>query len=294
MPILKENEEYYKCNICAKQAFYRCAICHTNYCYEHIRFGRLYGYKISTKNEYYCVACWRIERNNILKYKTTKIEMLSGFRKLGIEEGNSLLIQSSVSSFGYIEDGAESLIDILLMIIGKKGAMVMPAFTPDADYFHPVSSRAHKSCGILCELFRKRKSSVRSNNPSLSFSAKGKLAVQIINNAIQYDKINENSPAARIMNKNGKVLMLGVEFNNNIPLILAENIFTGNNSCGKNYFKFETIARRLKSYKEMIIGEALCRSININEMVSSAGELLKNNSKYFKCLHSACSQCNVK
>nr|MBP7654419.1 AAC(3) family N-acetyltransferase [Candidatus Dependentiae bacterium] len=282
------------CQVCELTAEYQCAICRYYYCERHIRYGRLYGYNISKLNEYYCVACWRIERNNILKYKINKLKLISGLKKLEIKQGDTLFVQSSVSSFGSIEDGADALIDILLILIGKNGTLAMPSFTPFAKRFHPRSSLVDRSCGILPELFRKRYKTARSNNVKYSFASSGKYAVFIINNAIKYESLDELSPLQRIMNKSGKLLMLGVEFNNCIPLIFAENITSkhSGSSCGKKYFEIENDIRALNSYKEIIIGEALCRIMDIKELVELVKCRIIEKPNIFNCYNSNCAKCS--
>ncbi len=293
MPIINEIQGYIKCYSCKNQAFYECAICHNNFCREHIRYGKSRGYNIHSHNEYYCVACWRIERNTLLKTKTTKIQLITCLRKLGINAGDTLLVQTSVSSFGSIEGGAESIIDILLMLTGKQGTIVMPTFTPNAERFHVVSSRTHINCGVLCELFRKRKNTTRTNNPQFSFTAKGKFSVFIVNNAIKYEKLDELSPIQRIISKNGKIIMLGTEFDNCLPIIYAETISSkySNHSCGKMYKTVEKELKKLNSFKEIIIGEALCRSYDVKELTETVKIILIEKPSFFNCGHTQCPQC---
>lgn len=295
MPVLKEKDGIVECDIngCKLRAEFECAICKRRFCERHIRYGRLYGYNISKQNEYYCVACWRIERNNILKYKTSKLALISGLKKLGVAQNDTLLVQSSVSSFGYIEDGAETLIDIIMMLSGKKGTIVMPSFTPFAKRFHPKSSLVDKSCGILPELFRKRFKTARTNNLKYSFTAWGKWAVYIINNAIKYDKLDGLSPVQRVINKSGKILMLGSEFNNCIPIIFADITASQSSpeSCGKKYPELEPDIKKLSSYKEIIIGESLCRIADAGEIAELVKSKIFEKPNIFNCYNSNCVKC---
>jgi len=293
MPLLKSSDGLVKCEICDNLAEFECAICHNKFCNYHTRFGRLYGYEISKKNEYYCLACWRIERNNIRKYSISKLKFFQGLKELNISQGNNILVQSSVSAFGSIEDGAETIIDLLLIAVGKTGSIIMPTFTPNVKSFHPRSSRADKICGVLPELFRKRKGIARSNNMYLSFAASGKNAVYFINNAIKYERLDQLSPIQRLMNKNGKILLLGVEFNNCLAIQFAEIIHSKYNyhSCGKKYQTLETEIKNLKSYKEKMIGQALCRIFEISEIVELISNILKKSPNYFNCFQPQCKLC---
>jgi aminoglycoside N3'-acetyltransferase len=294
MSVLKEIDKKIKCSMCDNTAEYECAVCKRKVCDYHIRFGRLYGYNHSKFNEYYCIPCWRIERNNLLKHKVSKIEIFNKFKKLGIKQGDCLLVQSSISSFGNIENGAETLIDILMLMIGKrKGTLIMPTFTPHSIKFHPRSSITDPVCGKLCELFRKRAKTTRTDNSKISFTAYGKHAIYIINNAIKYDKLDELSPMKRIMNKNSKLLMLGTEFNNCLPIKFAETVIMKNKvSCGKRYIQIEPDIKKLSSYKEIVIGHSLCRIIDIKQIYELVSEKLMKNHSYFTCNVKGCPQCS--
>jgi len=145
----------------------------------------------------------------------------------------------------------------------------------------------------LPELLRRRAKSTRSNNHPLSFVATGKNAVFFINNAIKYETLDELSPIKRLIDKNGKLLMLGVEFNNCLPVIYADIIFSKNRqqSCGKKYYIVEDIAKNLQSYKELIIGEALCRVMNVGELVEAIIINLTQKPNLFNCYNNNCRKC---
>ena len=56
-----------------------------------------------------------------------KSDLIIEFRKLGIIEGMELEVHSSLSSFGYVEGGAETVIEALMACVGKTGSIFMPA-----------------------------------------------------------------------------------------------------------------------------------------------------------------------
>lgn len=56
-----------------------------------------------------------------------KNELIGEFKRIGITEGMELEVHSSLSSFGYIEGGAETVIEALIECVGECGSIFMPA-----------------------------------------------------------------------------------------------------------------------------------------------------------------------
>ena len=90
----------------------------------------------------------------------TKKDLIRIFRKIGIDKGMNLIVHSSLSSLGYVVNGANDVIDALLETIGKDGTLMMPSHTGDktdpADWKNPPlyaslrpppKTRSH--CGAL-------------------------------------------------------------------------------------------------------------------------------------------------
>ena len=55
---------------------------------------------------------------NVLFHRVTKKTIIKKLRQLGLKEGDSLCVHSSLSSLGYVVGGAESVIQALLEVIG--------------------------------------------------------------------------------------------------------------------------------------------------------------------------------
>ena len=64
----------------------------------------------------------------IEKQPLTQVEIEDGFRNIGLRRGMFLEVHSSLSSLGYVEGGANTVICALKNIIGEDGAIVMPTF----------------------------------------------------------------------------------------------------------------------------------------------------------------------
>ena len=61
------------------------------------------------------------------KRTITKEELKSALQKLGIEKGMTLEVHSSLSSFGELEGGAETVIDTIKELVTEEGSIFMPA-----------------------------------------------------------------------------------------------------------------------------------------------------------------------
>ena len=61
------------------------------------------------------------EQGNIL----TKQELIDQLHSIGVNEGDSLLVHSSLSKIGYVEGGAQTVVEALLETVGKNGNLLM-------------------------------------------------------------------------------------------------------------------------------------------------------------------------
>lgn len=151
-------------------------------------------------------------------------ELVEQVRGLGVARGGVLLVHTSFRALRPVEGGPERLVDALLEAIGPAGTLVMPSFTADDDApFFPGTTPAAPDLGIVAETFRRRPGVRRSDHP-FAFAAHGPLAAEITADPLPLPPHIPASPVGRVHDRDGQVLLLGVEQDSNTTLHLAELI----------------------------------------------------------------------
>ena len=101
--------------------------------------------------------------------------LLKGFRTIGLESGDTLLVHSSYKSFGGVEGGPKSVINALLQVLGGEGTLVMPTFNFDFCKGVPWDIRSTPShMGFITNLVRAYPDAKRVFHPIYSFAVLGK------------------------------------------------------------------------------------------------------------------------
>ncbi len=152
----------------------------------------------------------------------SKNDLKTAFRNVGIDSGDTLLVHSSLSKIGYVEDGPKTVVNALLEILGEQGNLLMPT-SPNAgyqlEYIKDLEQfdvkNAPSKLGAISEYFRKLSGVIRSTSPTEPVSAYGPDAEWLTSGHLgEITPYTENSPFRRIMEKNGKILYLGVSLDN--------------------------------------------------------------------------------
>jgi len=156
----------------------------------------------------------------------TKEDIVRAFKKLGIVEGDTVLIHSALSKVGKIEGSAQTVIDALEGIIGKKGTMVVPTlsqvdFTNSYKTWHMDKP---SDVGYLTEYFRKLPFVYRSNQETHSVAARGRLAYELTHEHTAYGPhicpfgwyaFADSSPWMKLYRMNAKIVFFGVQMRSN-------------------------------------------------------------------------------
>jgi aminoglycoside 3-N-acetyltransferase len=147
------------------------------------------------------------EIRNCNSYKT----IVNDLKNLGLKSNDTVMVHSSLSSMINVEFGAITFI-IALCDVLNEGNVLFPSFTYIQSNIDFTFSYNDSSCCVGCipETFRKLKNVVRSMHPTHSVCAFGKNAHEIIKDHILDDTpLGKNSPFNKMLNYNGKILMLG-------------------------------------------------------------------------------------
>ncbi len=184
----------------------------------------------------------------------TKYDLIDQFRRCGVGEGQTIMVHTSLKSLGFVVGGAETLIRSLLEIVGDSGTLMMPSQTwknldPSTGVHWEVSEeywpiiRDHWPAydkeitpaigmGVVAEVFRKWPGAKRSDHPARSVAAVGRYAEYLTSNHDLSNIFGEASPIAKLYELDGYVLLIGVGYDKNTSLHLAE---TRANFPGKKF-----------------------------------------------------------
>ncbi|MDB5553443.1 MAG: family N-acetyltransferase [Rhizobium sp.] len=168
-----------------------------------------------------------------------------GLRDLGLHEVTTVIVHTSLSAFGNIEGGAETLCAAIREVAGGPATIVMPGFTP--QLIHPscrlVGNHSIKTeiepadeipvfdegwtpvgrkIGKTAETFRKLHDTMRSSHPYTSFLANGPAASEIIRCHPLAYRLSEISPLGVLYDLDALILLLGVSWQQCTALHLAE------------------------------------------------------------------------
>ncbi|HSB67533.1 MAG TPA: AAC(3) family N-acetyltransferase [Anaerolineales bacterium] len=252
-------------------------------------------------------------------------DFVRGFRKLDIDRSCPVIVHASLSAFGEVNGGVESVLGALL---SSFETIVMPVFTyktmiipeigpPDnaivygsgkdsncmAEIFHP-NLPADKMMGVLSETFRTHPDVQRSTHPILSFA--GMNAQAILDSQTTHDPL---WPIQTLVDQEGWVLLMGVDQTVNTSIHFGEKLAGrkqfirwaltpkgiiscwGFPGCSQG---FEAIAPRLDEVRSMVkVGEAIIQSIPLVNLIDVVCAMLREDPSALLCDRPDCARCNA-
>ena len=144
-----------------------------------------------------------------------KREQISeALQALGLQVGHIVFVHSSLSSIGYVEDGADTMVDAFLDVLGSTGTLVVPTFTfshggKSNPVFDPIQDPSEM--GRITEVTRTRPGARRSHHLLHSVAALGPHAEEItaVHGASAWAA---DGPFWKLYELDAHILMLGVPY----------------------------------------------------------------------------------
>jgi len=250
---------------------------------------------------------------------------VSAFRQLEIDQTRPIIVHTSLSAFGEIHGGAETVLGALMASFDR---LMMPAFTfktmlipesgPDNNAmkygtgkdtnrmteFYSLDMPVDKMMGRLPEALRLNSQSLRSSHPILSFVGIG------VDEALNAQSIGEPLAPIHILHADrGYVLLLGVDQTSNTSVHYAERIadrkqfvrwalteqgvmecpgFPGcSDGFGPLDAQLQGITHRTR------LGDGLIQAIPLRDLVQSVTGILTADPLSLLCHRSDCERCNA-
>ncbi len=165
--------------------------------------------------------------------------------ELGVRHGDVLLAHTSLSTLGWVPNGAQSVAEAMVQSVGNNGLICVPTFSAqNTDPVNwtspPVPAEWHDeiratmspyiaattpslNMGAINDVIRTMPQAVRNEHPSYSFAAIGKNARDIVTITALAAEFGEQSPLARLYEADAKVLFLGTGYANCTCFHLGEH-----------------------------------------------------------------------
>ena len=155
----------------------------------------------------------------------TQADIERGLGELELGNGDTVLVHSSLRSFGWVEGGPEAVIGALLSVVGPRGCVVMPTLTLGASESPAVFDvrESPSRSGRITEVFRRRPDAWRSHHPTGSAAAVGWGAEQLtrFHKDTPCDLL---SPFGQVYLRDGCSLFLGAPWSTNTMFHVAEEL----------------------------------------------------------------------
>lgn len=247
--------------------------------------------------------------------------ILEGLKALGVVSGEKFLVHSGLRMMGWVNGGANVVIDALMSIVTPSGTIMMPAFTfPPAKVFDPQTTPT--SLGSIAECFRKKNNVVRSIHPSHSVTVWGVDNKKYTDRHLDSTSLGVGSPVHRLLEDGGNILLLGVGQWANSALHVAESLARvpyldipyseeyanplnvrmpdgsvkkispkENPGCSINFVATEAPLKKAGLIKYHRAGDALLQRIDGKGLLNFVCQMLKTNPEALLCSWDLCPFC---
>ncbi len=171
-------------------------------------------------------------------------DVQTALRNVGVKRGQAIMVHTSLSSLGYVCGGAQTIIEALLHSVGQEGTIIMPTqswknldpttgvYWQEPKEWWPVIREyipayderitPTNTMGAVAEMFRQWPGTIRSGHPARSVAAWGRYAKYLTEKHSLSDIFGDGSPIGRLYELDGAVLLIGVGYDKNTSLHLAD------------------------------------------------------------------------
>jgi aminoglycoside 3-N-acetyltransferase len=173
----------------------------------------------------------------------TRSRLAEDLRRLGVAPGDVLMVHTRMSALGWVVGAAETVVLALLDAVGPEGTLMAyasweehvyhdderppahrDAYRAQPPVFDPATSEAVRDHGRIPERIRTWPGARRSAHPEASVVALGPRAAELTDAHALGDGYGPTSPFARLVDLDGRVLMLGAPLDTVTLLHHAEAI----------------------------------------------------------------------
>ena len=206
-----------------------------------------------------------------------KSDIADALRAVGLQRGDSVMVHTSLGKIGYVCGGAQAVIEALTETVGEDGTIMMPTQSwknldpetgvhwdvdeTDWDRIRenwPAYNKAITptiTMGAVAEMFRSWPGAVRSDHPARSVAAWGKHAEYLTENHDISDIFGDTSPIGKLYELDGKVLLIGVDYDKNTSIHLADvrAEYPGKHTCVEHSAVMENGKRVWKAYETLFV-----------------------------------------
>jgi aminoglycoside 3-N-acetyltransferase len=146
-------------------------------------------------------------------------ELLAGFKQTSVKPGDTIMVHTSYKSLGGVEGGADTVINVMLELVGPHGTVLFPTFNfqswTEMHYFDILETPS--KMGAITEIARLRPDALRSPHPIYSFALLGRRKEEFAA-CEDVEAYGPNSAFALFHKTNGTIVSIGLDFNNTFSM----------------------------------------------------------------------------
>lgn len=157
----------------------------------------------------------------------TRRRIADDVSRLGLAEGDAVFFHSSLKSLGWVEGGAEAVVDAFLDVVGPDGLVIVPTLTfcfvghGSGAGFDPRETPSR--VGAISDALWRRPNAHRSAHPTHGIAAIGRRAAELVGGHEKTSTFGKEGPYGRYVEWGAKILFLGVDLRPNTTLHAIED-----------------------------------------------------------------------